>query len=159
MNPVTQVVNSIDDDIIKLALILGLAAIVFCVWIIATAWKRVRQSEHRVRLTALLIERGIDPTQAETLLRAAMTLNLDDASAAQATPEARLVTHLTDNCYGGADVERVLSAARRGGEIDPGAVAIVKTMSENWVEAAEIARVLESRSSRSAQPHGRAVPA
>ena len=142
--------SKLDDDVYQIAVIILAVALVGIAWAAAWAWRSVRRSEHRVRLTALLVERGYPRTEIELLLHAALGAHVDAGESAEAAadPEVQLVKALGEQSYDGNDTEKVLSAARIDGRIDPSTLAIVKTMAENWVGADEIVRVLESRQAR-----------
>lgn len=127
------------------------ASIVGVAWAIANAWKGVRRSEHQTRLTALMLERGLKSEEIERLLKAGTVFVNSDpicTRPGESDPEVRVVNALSAQSYDGDDIEKVLGAARLNGEIDESAVAIVKTLAENWADADDIVKVLRNRSVR-----------
>lgn len=140
--------SKLDSKEVLVLTVLGGTAIVFIVGIIARTIQKSAQSDHRTRLAALLVQRGLPTTEIERILRAAAAKGDEAIVEASDEPEVQLVKILTDNSYDGDDVKIVLDAARENGAIDASTVAMVKTMSENWIEAKEIAEIIRKRRTR-----------
>ncbi len=137
--------SKLDSKEVLVLTVLGGTAIVLIVGIIARTIQKSAQSDHRTRLAALLVQRGLPTTEIERILRAAAAKGDEAIVEASDEPEVQLVKILTDNSYDGDDVKIVLDAARENGAIDASTVAMVKTMSENWIEAKEIAEIIRKR--------------
>ncbi len=100
--------------------------------------------ENQDRLKSLMIQRGMSADEIERVLRSE-GVKIDFAGEAENT-EARIVEVLSDNSYEAADIERILGAARGGGDrISPAVGRLVVALGENWAKATDIERVLESR--------------
>lgn len=134
--------SKLDDGVIKIGFLAAGAALVLMTWAIASAWRAVRVSDHRTRLTAMMLERSMP---AEEIRRVLLSSPDEAAAAASGDPEVRVVKHLTDNHYEADDVEKVLAALRECGEIDESAVQVVAALAESWSEADDIANVLRRR--------------
>lgn len=122
-------------------------------WAFASAWKSIRRSEHQTRLSALMLERNLKPDEIERLLKAGATFIESDpicTKPGESDPEVRIVNVLSEQSYDGDDIKEVLAAAQMNGQIDESAVAMVKTLAENWAKAEDIAQVLRNRSVRAA---------
>jgi hypothetical protein len=128
-------------------------------WLFAAAWKSIRRSEHQTRLTALMLEKGLKSEEIERLLNAGAEFVASEPGCTkpgESDPEVRIVNAMSAQSYDGDDIQTVLAAARVNGVIDESAVAMVKTLSDNWAGAEDIAKVLRNRSIR---PAGDASPA
>jgi hypothetical protein len=146
--------SSLDEGVVKLAIILFCGALGLGAWAFSSAWRKIRQSEHRTRLTAMMLDRGMSAEQIEKVIQAGFIGHDPDAdespssAAASADPEVRLVKHLSDSQYEGADVQKIVAAARRDGKIDEATVQIVETLASNWEDTDAIVALLESRRER-----------
>lgn len=99
--------------------------------------------ENQDRLKSLMIQRGMSADEIERVLKAEGVET--DFGAADEDVETRIVSILSQNGYEGADIERILIAARDGGKIPAAAGRLVETLAENWAKAADIERVLKTR--------------
>lgn len=141
--------SSLNDSTVRLGLVVGAGALVAIIVAIATAWAVIRKSEHRTRLTAMMLERGLKPEEIERILVSGFgdaekaSERLLDANTPD--PEVKVVTHLSNCSYDGDDIQKILVAARAAGGIDQGAIDMIKVMANNWTDAEEIAKVLLNR--------------
>lgn len=153
-------VSNVPPVILGLFFVLPIAgAIVGGAFAIANAWKAIRRSEHQTRLTALMLERGLKTDEIERLLKAGTVFVESEPASTkpgESDPEVQIVNALSAQSYDGDDIEKVLVAARQNGDIDPSTVAIVKTLTENWTDADDIAKVLRNRSVRKPVSNGAA---
>jgi hypothetical protein len=135
--------------------IVATVGLVLSVWAASAAWRAARESEHRTRLTAALLERGLRADDIERVLRATYGATPCPAPAAaepaSGDPEVRIVKHMSDCSYEPGDIEKVLAAARENEPIDEGTVKMIEVMSTNWAEAAEIADLIRNRRTREAR--------
>lgn len=141
---------------LRFALLLTTGTLVVIVWISAAAWRRVKQTDQRTRLAALLVQRGLPTAEVERILKLAIgdgaSDDSDEAVDPALDPETQLVQILAGNSYDGSDISTIVTAARSAGPITPAIVARVKAMSAQWQEASEIATYLMSH-----QPGGPAL--
>lgn len=140
------------------------AAVVCAAGVGFSAWRRIRQSEHRTRLTAMMLERGMTPEQIEKVI-AAGQIGQDPAPAVGAPsdpcadPEVRVIEHLTEWDYEADDVQKIVDTVRRHGQFDEVTVRIVETLASNWEDADAIVRLLEARAKRGPSPRAAGGPA
>ncbi|MCG3126647.1 MAG: hypothetical protein CHACPFDD_01498 [Phycisphaerae bacterium] len=143
---VVEWLAQLDKSTLRLVILAALGALVVIVWVVAVAWRRVRESASRASVTAELIRRGMSADEiVRVLLAAQLAEEAEGGSGAADDPEVLLVKHLTDNHYEGEDVQRILDAAREEGGIDDRLVALVKTMASSWVDTESIIGVIRGR--------------
>lgn len=100
--------------------------------------------DNQDRLESLMIQRGMSADEIERVLKAEGSR--PDFGAVVEDAEACIVEVLSENGYSGADIERILRAARaEAGQISPPAGQLVRTLAENWAKAADIERILQTR--------------
>lgn len=137
-------ISKADEGIVIVMIVVTAGAIVGIVAVLAAAWRWARDVDYRARLTAMMLQRGMNPDEIERILRAGGP-PAKPSDAAFDEPETRLVKELADHYYDGDDINTVLEAAREHGPIDDSDVRFVRPMAESWVSATEIARALRSR--------------
>lgn len=143
-----ELFSKLNTQSITVMIVMGACVLVAITALIAHALQRAAQSDHRTRLAALLVQRGLPTAEIERILRAAQSKGDDAEAVASDDPEVQLVKILTGNHYDGDDVQLILEAARANGPIDAPTIAIAKAMSESWIEAKEIAEVIRKRHTR-----------
>lgn len=121
------------------------AASVAMVAIVASAWRRGRESDNRTALASMMLQRGMSAEEVERVVRACQ-LTADEQ--AECDPEAQLISLMKESDYTTEDVERVLDAARYDGRIDAATVKVVEGLVEQGVEGAEIETLLDARRPR-----------
>lgn len=135
------------NGVVIIAIVSACAAVTISVWAVAHAWMRIRQSEHRTRLTAMMLERGLTTEQMDEVMQAGK-LTDEAADGESSDPEVRLVQHLTGNHYEADDTQKIVEAARRNGRIDESTLDIIKTLSDNWEDTDAIVKLLRARVER-----------
>lgn len=144
----TGFVSQLDGKEVIIIVALSGGALVAITALFAHAWQRATQTDHRARLAALLVQRGLPTAEIERIMHATQLKGDAPAIDPLEDPEVQLVKTLTENHYDGKDVQLVLEAARAGGTLDAAVVGMVRSMSENWVDAAGIAEVIRKRRTR-----------
>ncbi len=150
--------GGLNESNLKLIVLLLAGVVAFCVWVVTHAWRRVRTARHRAEVAALALQRGMS---AQDVTRIVLALQLEeDDDDTPISDEAALIKPLTDACYNGDDVRRILAAARDSGEIDAAAIELVKALASNWSETDVIVEALRGRKRRSsANAHTMRSPA
>jgi hypothetical protein len=138
-------------NVVKLAILAG--AIASVGWAGFSAWRRIRQSEHRTRLTAMMLERGMTAEQIEKVIQAGfigrdVESDADKSTPADGDPEVRIIAHLAECHYEAEDSQKIVAAARRNGRIDEATVRIIETLASNWEDTDAIVKLLEARRDR-----------
>jgi hypothetical protein len=134
--------------VLLVACVTGAATIIAATALIASAWKRVRQTDTRSALVGMMLQRGMSAADIERV----MTACCGQDAGTDGDPEAYIIGLMKENQYSGDDVERVLDAARKNGSIDAAAVKIIESLVEEGVEGREIETLLDARSPRAPQP-------
>jgi hypothetical protein len=114
--------------------------------IVARAWRRVRQTDARSGLAALMLQRGMPASDIERILMAC-SQSVEKAVDA----ETHIIELMKENDYSGDDVERVLDAARKNGTIEAATLKLIESLVEQGVEGREIENLLDARAPRAPQ--------
>lgn len=147
-------------------LMLACLAIVMAIVIVGALYLSIRVIAHSIyraqlakcetqlrdnedRLKSLMIQRGMSADEIERVLRATDGRPSVGATA-PADAETTMVQTLSENGYEAADIERIMTAARRGEAIPPSAGKLVTTLAENWASADDIVRLVKARSQKTA---------
>lgn len=149
-----MILADLDGEIVALVVVLAsIGGMVWIVKIIADGFRKARLlqldaqlRENHDRLKALMLQRGMNADEIERVLAAgaAAAPHLGQVDAGD-NPEMRIVKVLSNNGYGGSDVDRILAAARAKGPITADAAELVETMANNWSDGDDIERVLRGR--------------
>ncbi|MFO0839029.1 MAG: hypothetical protein U1D55_10935 [Phycisphaerae bacterium] len=125
-------------------LTLSTAAVITLIGLgLAHAWRKVRESQHRADVTAIMLQRGMSSMEIARVLLAMQDQHDDEETPDD--PEAAIAKLLLDSYYSGDDVTRVLAAARETGPIDTATITLVGQLTENWASTDSIVGVLRGR--------------
>lgn len=154
MTAFLEALSRFDEDVLVVAAGCAAGTLILACWFFAAAWHKIRQSQHRAQLTAMMVQRGMPVDEIERVLRAS------SVSAAEAVDvpadDPGIIKMLTDNNYEGSDVQRILSALHASGGATPENARIIKALSDNWADTGDIERILLARRDR---PDGHHQPA
>lgn len=109
---------------------------------------RATAAENEARLKAMMLQRGMSADEIERVLNAQSEelarirrYDEDDMTGAK-TAEERITATLASNGYEGADIERILRAAKSRGPIKPELVGMIRSLAGSWTSGKDIERIV-----------------